>query len=158
MGTFDLINDKNTNCPQCHQLVSVQTCALNNCQWKWSGIKHTSETDQFIRISKTDWTTADNNYNLFDLEKEAGDGGAKLVLWKKLIIQTRSIQYNEECTICLEKLSECEQLQTTITSCKHVYHINCLEQWFGAGGNTCPYCRSVLVTPLQPVVIFPKKN
>ncbi|CAF2893436.1 unnamed protein product [Rotaria sp. Silwood2] len=145
MGTFDFINSKNTTCPQCHAHVDVLTCAFNNCQWRWSGIKRELETDQLVQISKRDWTTADNNYNLFDLEKEIDDGGAKLVTWQKLIIQTRRTQYNDDCIICLEKFSEEEQSQLTITKCKHVYHKECLQQWIEAGGDTCPFCRQFLI-------------
>ncbi|CAF1355982.1 unnamed protein product, partial [Rotaria sordida] len=139
MGIFDFINNKNTNCPQCHAHVAVLTCAFNNCQWRWFGIKCEPKTDRLVQI-------------------KIDDGGAKLVTWQKLIIQTRRTRYNDDCIICLEKISEEEQQQLTITKCKHVYHKECLQQWIDAGGDTCPFCRQFLIISYKEDNYITQKN
>ena len=46
---------------------------------------------------------------------------------------------NEDCPICLEKVSEADSK----TSCGHSFHEQCLTTWFMTS-NTCPMCRTKL--------------
>ena len=45
----------------------------------------------------------------------------------------------EECTICLVKLDENDQIKQTI--CKHIFHGKCIQKWFETSVK-CPLCRS----------------
>ncbi|KAH0792838.1 RING finger protein 32 isoform X1 [Histomonas meleagridis] len=63
------------------------------------------------------------------------------------VCRKKAVEINEEmeCPICLRKIEteECE-----VTSCCHVFHINCLMSWLNFCENqgkqgTCPVCRSV---------------
>ena len=47
----------------------------------------------------------------------------------------------DDCPICLMSINN-----GLITSCGHNFHINCLQQWYNIGNNTCPICREI-----QPV-------
>ena len=46
----------------------------------------------------------------------------------------------EECTICLENIN-IEYGNIKKLKCKHIYHINCINEWFKNKKNTCPNCR-----------------
>ena len=49
---------------------------------------------------------------------------------------------NQDCCICLEKLSI--KARYTLT-CAHTFHRECISRWLETN-NTCPYCR----TPVEP--------
>lgn len=52
-------------------------------------------------------------------------------------ISLKEINKNEICCICLETLQE----DICITSCKHLFHFNCLKNLYNTN---CPYCRQCL--------------
>ena len=64
---------------------------------------------------------------------------------KELAINTSLYEKNEEtkiassCSICLEHFSNGESL-STIGTCKHIFHHDCLDQWIQRS-TSCPYCR-----------------
>jgi hypothetical protein len=47
---------------------------------------------------------------------------------------------NDICSICHENLNTEQTFE--IPECKHVFHSNCLIQWFRTGQCRCPYCNS----------------
>lgn len=54
------------------------------------------------------------------------------------IILDESTLKNKECCICLDKLSLSNQL--IILKCNHIYHKNCIKNWFNHSIK-CPICR-----------------
>jgi hypothetical protein len=51
--------------------------------------------------------------------------------------------YHEECSICLDKLSN-DNITTVLTTCLHRYHRICLKKWIESNGEyslSCPLCR-----------------
>ena len=64
---------------------------------------------------------------------------------KELAINTSLYEKNEEtktassCSICLEHFCNGESL-STIGTCKHIFHHDCLDQWIQRS-TSCPYCR-----------------
>ncbi|KAJ3674331.1 hypothetical protein LUZ60_004947 [Juncus effusus] len=52
-------------------------------------------------------------------------------------------EIGNECSICLEKFLEEEELLTQL-KCKHVFHSVCLEKWVCIHSD-CPYCRACIV-------------
>ncbi len=44
----------------------------------------------------------------------------------------------KDCSICFEEFNKDSQI--TITPCNHVYHLNCINQWYHRS-HTCPVCR-----------------
>jgi len=51
--------------------------------------------------------------------------------------------YLEECSICLDKLSD-DNITTVLTTCSHRYHRICLKKWIESNGEyslCCPLCR-----------------
>jgi hypothetical protein len=48
-----------------------------------------------------------------------------------------------KCAICLEDTLYCDRNE----SCGHVFHMQCIEQWFEHGNETCPLCRETIHPP-----------
>ena len=44
------------------------------------------------------------------------------------------------CTTCLELLTASDELSSV--PCGHVFHTQCILQWFETGKSNCPQCRS----------------
>lgn len=44
----------------------------------------------------------------------------------------------KDCSICFEEFTKDSQI--IITPCNHVYHLNCINQWYHRS-HTCPVCR-----------------
>lgn len=54
--------------------------------------------------------------------------------------QTISIGETERCLICLSDYEAAEEVRQ-LSSCKHIYHKECIDQWLTTGRNSCPLCR-----------------
>lgn len=155
MTRFNLQQDVEQKCPICYHTVTVKTCAFNNCQWRFSGVKSSGEV-----ISVTpEWNTVGDAYHRFDDQKD-GDASCG---WRSLIIETRNSQkktknyspedlsleqaYSKECIICNESMTEMKtknmETKNIILSCRHAYHTKCLTRWTQIS-NTCPCCRMYL--------------
>lgn len=52
------------------------------------------------------------------------------------------IKNHVTCPICQEDFNE--EVEVTVTSCRHAFCANCLDQWKGYGGRKCPLCNQVL--------------
>ena len=91
-------------------------------------------------------------YRQLQLELKARDlkaAGKTEVLRERLrqvIDDENEDDYLDECSICLEKLSD-NNLTTVLTTCLHRYHRICLKKWLESNGEyslCCPLCRSSL--------------
>ena len=51
-----------------------------------------------------------------------------------------------ECPICLESLKHTKQKDIHITTCKHVFHRKCINEWT-CKRPYCPLCRNKLTRP-----------
>jgi len=51
---------------------------------------------------------------------------------------------NELCGICLDNQTTDKQLIRKL-SCGHIFHCNCVDQWFMIGHKLCPTCRCVII-------------
>lgn len=63
--------------------------------------------------------------------------------------EVKNFDYNiEECSICLnliyhDDLTEENQNQNHKTDCNHIFHNNCIKQWYNiSNGISCPLCRN----------------
>lgn len=54
--------------------------------------------------------------------------------------QVVSQDTTEECAICLEQFKKGETLQS-LNVCQHNFHWDCLNEWLGGIGDSCPLCR-----------------
>ncbi|OKL57072.1 hypothetical protein UA08_07593 [Talaromyces atroroseus] len=63
--------------------------------------------------------------------------------------QTISIGETERCLICLSDYEAAEEVRQ-LTSCKHIYHKECIDQWLTTGRNSCPLCRGQGVAESSP--------
>ncbi|CAF1249456.1 unnamed protein product, partial [Didymodactylos carnosus] len=167
-GLFDFVRDKDTKCPMCSGRVDCATCAFTDCEWKFAGVKLGTDGVSKEVVQKENWTKVDKSYNRFNLEKEVGTNGAKLVNYKNLTIMTRRIRSNDTCEsqvkeidapmkyvqaktdifvrlgsspICLNYIYTNDEM---VTSCEHNFHQKCLEAWIKAGGTSCALCRANL--------------
>jgi hypothetical protein len=61
----------------------------------------------------------------------------------------------KECAICMEEFSkENPATKPCSASKKHCFHQNCINQWIGHKGKTCPSCRSALIDDyVQPQIV-----
>ncbi|KAK9158723.1 hypothetical protein Scep_005297 [Stephania cephalantha] len=50
---------------------------------------------------------------------------------------------HSECAVCLGELEE-EEMVRLMPSCRHAFHVACIDQWFSSRSN-CPVCRSPIV-------------
>ncbi|WOL14541.1 hypothetical protein Cni_G23321 [Canna indica] len=50
-----------------------------------------------------------------------------------------------ECAICLSAVEE-EELVRVLPSCKHIFHVDCIDMWLGSH-STCPVCRAAVEPP-----------
>lgn len=58
----------------------------------------------------------------------------------------------EDCSICREKMNEYDMECPiyVLPQCKHVFHVQCLMDWFRMSGNSwCPYCHQDLDQKLK---------
>ncbi len=81
--TFDIVLDTNestTKCPMCSKYVEPESCAFNNCWWKWSGVKQTKKGEPPIRCSMQ-WQYAGDAYYYFDKHKSG------TIIWRQLILE-----------------------------------------------------------------------
>ncbi|XP_015081735.1 RING-H2 finger protein ATL40-like [Solanum pennellii] len=67
------------------------------------------------------------------------------------ILKQNDINQNNtiECTVCLSALEDGERVRN-LPNCKHVFHAECIDKWFGSH-STCPICR----TEAEPRLLQP---
>ncbi|KAK7252106.1 hypothetical protein RIF29_35830 [Crotalaria pallida] len=53
-----------------------------------------------------------------------------------------------ECSVCLGTILGDETIRV-LPNCKHMFHINCVDEWFISHG-TCPVCRAAVEPKVQP--------
>lgn len=137
MGVFDLVLDaRRVACPICLAYVEPQTCAFNNCEWRFSGTKVGRTAPHEVR--SLDWTVAGDQYNRFSSQP------ARNVNWNRLLISTRTVRGTSsfaECSICLVDLTDSRSDAGMVTNCGHRYHVSCIEAWKAMGHRSCPMCR-----------------
>jgi hypothetical protein len=63
----------------------------------------------------------------------------KHLLKQKLIKYSKSINIDDECSICTYNLNNKKNI--VFLECHHVFHIDCIFKWFNSNKNTCPNCR-----------------
>ena len=149
-----MVSQKPTECPICAAYVRPETCAFNNCAWRYLGIK---QTPQGPERCKSEWGSVGNNYLRFD-ENSKTD-------WISLALETkiekptpeqemsnrnfngkstkttkRSCQITEEftCSICLDNSDNTEN--TCSAKCVHIFHRTCLKR-LNMYSPECPICR-----------------
>ena len=99
------------------------------------------EVKKFLRISLR-YVIIRNMINSINREESMED--VKLVMKEEEIEKIGIIKYieksdKENCSICLEDFKnneECRELK-----CKHLYHVNCIDNWLLRHSYKCPCCR-----------------
>ena len=132
MTHFDLIIDTASSrclCPQCRKPIIPVTCAFNNCEWKYSGIKLEGEGSQQRPkvVESADWQTAGDAYERFP------EGPSNEVHWVRLLIIARKSTGrmstiegavtagsggNMECSVCAEAVNRFSS-DAVSTPCGH---------------------------------------
>ena len=49
-------------------------------------------------------------------------------------------EYAKRCVICMDNYKENDEVETL--PCFHIFHKNCIEQWFNNNNNNCPICKN----------------
>ena len=134
-----MIGQQSTNCPMCFKYVKPVTCGLNNCEWRFIGVK---ETKNGLERVKCDWKNVKNEYHRFD------DGKKSLVNWTSLVIETRveddQLTNDNICAICLEEIKsdkDEEKNKNILLNCRHKFHKSCLSVWSKIK-TECPLCKT----------------
>lgn len=70
------------------------------------------------------------------------------------VFQENDYFTNNNCSICLEKCSIIDY----VTDCGHIFHTECINNWFKKGEKTCPNCRSIEVKKCKNSIYFLKIN
>jgi ubiquitin len=147
--------EKPTICPICHSYVKPITCGLNNCEWRYIGIK---ETKLGLKRVECDWKQVSDEYQRFNDDEES------LVKWSKLLIENKRkkddldsyFQYFNDkstnfyslhisktkediCAICLLDENDIELDERL--NCQHRFHKTCLSRWIQVK-KECPMCRT----------------
>ena len=137
-----------TNCPMCNEFVEVETCAFNNCEYRYFAMK---KGQKGLERTKSDWKQIENVYYRFDENKSAD--------YAYLVIETRfgssSITDKIECGICLSEFRKEPVL--AIPECKHAFHSKCITEWLKYS-NTCPYYRCDVLGETRALEKQIKKN
>ncbi|KAK3830710.1 MAG: hypothetical protein J3R72DRAFT_516272 [Linnemannia gamsii] len=120
-GSLEL-SDETFMCPNCHQSGKITpiTVGFIKCRYRFHGIKANAE--QYT----SDWKDVNKNdcYQLFSPDKTT--------LWRRLVIETKDLHRNDDCTICLDELCTFDTLD-----CGHKFHAACIGRW----NESCPNCR-----------------
>jgi hypothetical protein len=73
-----------SNCPMCNKHVEALTCAFNNCEWRFFGIKK-EKNGEFKRV-KCDWKISADSYHRFDPQMNG------VCEWSQLAIECRKLE------------------------------------------------------------------
>lgn len=137
---FDICTDGHLcRCPICEEHVVPETCAFNNCQWMWAGLRLPSRSQRPVR-EESGWKFADNAYHKFKPSTSAA------AWWLKMVFSTRShvSQVLPTCAICMEGMNVSRDLSEL--PCQHQYHSICLTEYRTQSGHqTCPRCTAETV-------------
>jgi hypothetical protein len=134
-----MIGQKSTNCPICDTYVRPITCGLNNCEWRFIGIK---ETSNGLERVQSDFKQVPDEYHRFD------DDENSLVHWSSLVIEAKNslkqdhLTNDDVCAFCLENVpTKNETTETNIKlNCKHKFHTGCLA-WSIKVNTECAFCK-----------------
>jgi hypothetical protein len=97
------VSNRKTNCPMCHKHVIATTCAFNNCDYRFFGIKRlpSGETERI----KSGWKEADNNYYRFDPVRNG------VADWISLAIECRDPESGSVTKPCTaDQIQVCKQV------------------------------------------------
>ena len=65
----------------------------------------------------------------------------------------------QKCPICLESLTSGSTNHTATTSCGHLFHVYCIQNWFARGMSTCPKClRNISKDKLIRIYLEPSES
>jgi hypothetical protein len=64
-------------------------------------------------------------------------------------------EHLDDCSICLENIINEEH--KTITSCKHIFHAECMAKWMSLNHN-CPLCRKNLDLDIYDEIVNDEEN
>lgn len=71
--------------------------------------------------------------------EELTTSDSRKVTDKIINLPLTDVDLSDDCPICRESLNDSNAVIKI--ECKHVYHTECLNAWFGKKVFTCPYCR-----------------
>ena len=79
-------------------------------------------------------------YNIYCIFK---DKMGNCCFKKKLKQKTLKENLLDECSICLGEMKKKEKV--ILLDCNHIYHKDCILEWFQKKNNSCPLCREQLL-------------
>ena len=133
---FCLDDLEKVKCPQCEKNIKPSTLTLNNCCWRFEGIKTSNPTN----LIKTEWETIGNHIIKYDKDMTG------TVSWDFLNIDIRGSNSKMRpdkifCSICIEHNENKCDIMTL--DCNHIFHKQCLDGWLKIN-RSCPLCRKTV--------------
>ena len=131
-------NKISSRCPMCKSRFTPKKPGFNNCWWKIEAVKTSSPECVF----HSPWNRALNEYTTYD---EATAGTSEFVRLKVSVRPLWDVDHRSGSSlrpICLEDVNG----DYVTTSCKHVFHKCCWQEWKQKLASrdqapTCPLCR-----------------
>lgn len=81
-------------------------------------------------------------------------GQLELVSRVKYCKETNGEEYGNECPVCLSGFVEGDHVRQ-LNSCKHSFHVVCIDKWLLYSHSNCPLCRASV--PVKPTTGNPKR-
>lgn len=82
-------------------------------------------------------------------------GQLELVSRVKYCKETNGEEYGNECPVCLSGFIEGDHVRQ-LNSCKHSFHVACIDKWLLYSHSNCPLCRASV--PVKPPTVIPKSS
>ena len=143
-------------CPKCEFSIDPIRLTLNNCSWRFEGIKATEPE----LLLKTEWENIGKHIVFYD---QSLTGSVKWLSLKIQIINTIKEERVREitnkslsnisnkgvilpnklfCSICLKSNKHNKEISKL--ECSHIFHSECISQW-AKRSNECPMCRASMI-------------
>ena len=141
-----IINNRNNN----NNEINTSSSNLNSVEIRLSNRIHTLQE----RIRLLNELFLQRHLLYFDIELNPIDfikqqkvesiirGLPKFKIDKKYLdnLEKSGEEYVKKCVICMENYKENDEVETL--PCFHIFHNNCIEEWFNNNNNTCPICKN----------------
>ncbi|KAE8960828.1 hypothetical protein PR001_g30251 [Phytophthora rubi] len=152
--SFNLMGDRDVECPKCYETFTPITCGFYKCVWKFEGVR--SSDGYFI---SSPWQNAgESKYHRFDSDENSGS-----VEWNSLLIVVKSrrestavkipattrsmiVRKDNVCSICWSRFGSTAKRTMSTAKCGHTFHRECINKWSEWCSShdalpSCPLCR-----------------
>ena len=146
---FGIDDIKSARCPKCDLTIDAIRLTLNNCVWRFEGIKE-QEPEKLLQV---DWENVGNHVIYYDQSLTGSVKWLSLKIQVERTITQNSIHVKDKkslnelatnnvilpnkifCSICLKSNKHNNSIEKL--KCSHIFHVDCISQW-AKRSNECP--------------------